>query len=303
MIPRDRQRIAILLALALVALVLLAAGISSLEFSPGRTLPRWNRGAEAPIAGTSVLSVVIDLLLRVMAILVPVLLPIAIVYLILSADARRAVLRSLGLLMWLVAIYLVLRSRPEFFRGLLRQEATPATPGAAVTSTPDFVPNAPEWVGILSAVGLALGLAAGLVAAAWYVWRRSRAPAGPLDELAEEAQRAVDALRAGADVQDAVLRCYFEMSRVLAAQRGLTRGEAMTPREFEERLVAAGLPRTHVQALTRLFEGVRYGSRGATQAEEAQAIASLSAIARAAREADEAVGGPPAAQATGEEAA
>jgi hypothetical protein len=303
MIPRNRQRIAILLGLALVALVLLAAGISSLEFSPGRALPRWNRGAEAPVAGSSGLAVVIDLLLRVMAILVPVLLPIAIVYLILSADARRAVLRSLGLLMWLVAIYLVLRSRPEFFRGLLRQEATPAAPSVAVTPTPGFVPDAPAWVGILSAVGLALGLAAGLVAAAWYVWRRRRAPAGPLDELAEEAERAVDALRAGAGVQDTVLRCYFEMSRVLAAQRGLTRGEAMTPREFEEHLVMAGLPRTHVQALTRLFEAVRYGSRGATQTEEAQAIASLSAIAQAAREAGGAAAGRAASGAIGEEAA
>jgi hypothetical protein len=302
MIPRDRQRIAILLALALVALVLLAAGISSLEFSSGRALPRWSRGVEAAVPGTSALAVVIDFLLRVLAFLVPVLLPIAIVYLILSADARRAVLRSLGLLMWLVAIYLVLRSRPEFFQGLLSQEATPAPSRAVATPMPDFVPNAPAWAGILSAVGLALGLAGGLVAAAWYVWRRRRMPADPLDELAEEAQRAVDALRAGAGVQDTVLRCYFEMSRVLVAHRGLTRGEAMTPREFEERLVEAGLPRTHVQALTRLFEAIRYSSRGATQAEEAQAIASLSAIAEAARGAGRAAGGPAATRATGKEA-
>ncbi|MGD8398763.1 MAG: DUF4129 domain-containing protein [Anaerolineae bacterium] len=303
MIPRDRQRIAILLALALVALVLLAAGISSLEFSSGRQLPRWSGGAQAAVQGTSGLALVIDLLLRVLAFLVPVLLPIAIVYLILSADARRAVLRSLGLLMWLVAIYLVLRSRPDFFRGLLPQEATPSPPGALATPVPDFVPNAPMWAGVLAAVGLALALAGGLVAAAWYVWRRRRTPASPLDELAEEAQRAVDALRAGAGVQDTVLRCYFEMSRVLAAHRGLARGEAMTPREFEERLVEAGLPRTHVQALTRLFEAVRYSGRGATQAEGAQAIASLSAIARAAREAGGAAGNPPATRATGEEAA
>jgi hypothetical protein len=128
---------------------------------------------------------------------------------------------------------------------------------------------------------LAVLLSAGLVGIAWFIWRRSRRPAGPLEQLAQEARQALVALEGGADVQDTVMRCYFEMSRILSEQRGISRSETMTPREFELRLKGAGLPDGDVEQLTRLFESVRYGARVPGEQEERQAAACLRAIAKA----------------------
>jgi hypothetical protein len=101
--------------------------------------------------------------------------------------------------------------------------------------------------------------------------------------LAREAQEALHALQAGVDLQDAVMRCYFEMGQILSEQRGIRRGETMTPREFERHLRGAGLPQQPVEQLTRLFEGARYGARVSGKREERQAIACLTAIVDACR--------------------
>ena len=106
-----------------------------------------------------------------------------------------------------------------------------------------------------------------------------------MEQLAKEAKGALDALKGGAELRDTVMRCYFEMSRVVSEERGIRRERAMTPREFEERLGELGLPERHVVQLTRLFEGVRYGSKETGEREADQAVASLSAIVDACRSA------------------
>jgi hypothetical protein len=133
------------------------------------------------------------------------------------------------------------------------------------------------------AIGLALFVSAVLVTTAWLIWRSRLKPPDSLEQLAREAQGALDALKGGADLKDTVIRCYFEMSRVLNEERGIRRERAMTPREFEVRLSELGLPEQHVVQLTRLFEGVRYGSRVTGEREADQAVASLTAIVDACR--------------------
>jgi hypothetical protein len=99
-----------------------------------------------------------------------------------------------------------------------------------------------------------------------------------LDQLANQAQQAVDALQSGKDLKDTVIRCYYQMSELLATERGIERGQTVTPREFEERLVKLGLPSEPVRTLTRIFEEVRYGSIPAGQKQEYMAVQSLVAI-------------------------
>ena len=48
-------------------------------------------------------------------------------------------------------------------------------------------------------------------------------------------------------MRNTVMRCYFEMVRVLDEQRGIRRQMDMTPREFEKRLEDTGLPGEHVR--------------------------------------------------------
>jgi hypothetical protein len=71
------------------------------------------------------------------------------------------------------------------------------------------------------------------------------------------------------------------MTRTVSQARGVDRWAAMTPREFESRLLGAGLPRSAVQRLTRLFEQVRYGAQTAGAAEEQEALACLASIVEA----------------------
>jgi hypothetical protein len=101
--------------------------------------------------------------------------------------------------------------------------------------------------------------------------------------LAGPAEEAIAAIRVGADLKDTVMRCYFEMGRVLREQRGISRDQAMTPREFEQYLAQEGLPRKPVGQLTRLFEMVRYGAKAVGKREELQAIDCLTAIVNACR--------------------
>jgi hypothetical protein len=71
------------------------------------------------------------------------------------------------------------------------------------------------------------------------------------------------------------------MSQILSQQRGISRAQTMTPREFELELKGVGLPGGDVEELTRLFESVRYGARAADEQQERQAVACLTAIAEA----------------------
>jgi Flp pilus assembly protein TadB len=138
---------------------------------------------------------------------------------------------------------------------------------------------------VVATVVVALVGAALIAAVARAIWRRRQRPSTSLDQLAEQAQDAIDAIEAGADLKDTVTRCYFEMVQVLREERGIQRQRAMTPREFEARLEEAGIPTAQVRRLTRLFEEVRYGDKSLGDEEERQAVISLTSIVRFCRSA------------------
>lgn len=281
----SRQRLWMLLfsGLTIVALVLLASGLNDLELLPGRPLPfgKQAEGDASLPAGGTLGSELLRYAFMVIYGLAIVLFPFALIYVIVSPDARRRVIRSLGLLMWLLAFYLVMRANPEFFQELQLQPGAAPFASNATAPAVEFSASIPPWAVPLATIGLAVLLAAALVAIAWLIWRSSRRPASPLEQLAHEARQALVALEGGADVNDTVMRCYFEMSQILSQQRGISRAQTMTPREFELELKGAGLPDGDVEQLTRLFESVRYGARVADEQQERQAVACLMAIADA----------------------
>jgi hypothetical protein len=121
-----------------------------------------------------------------------------------------------------------------------------------------------------------LVLAAGLALVGWL--RPPRRWHDALIEIAEEAERAHQALLAGGSAPGVIVACYRGMTRAVAEGRGIERATSMTAREFERVLGGLGLPRTPVEDLTRLFEAARYGDRTQTPDQEAQAIACLSPI-------------------------
>lgn len=219
-----------------------------------------------------------DFLRILMAFFILVLFPLSIIYLIISSEARKRLLRdAIAILSFIVLLYFISRALHQF--GLQPQgnmPQAPAPPPATDLPAPaDFVSHPPPWF-VFTASLILIGL---LLAVLWFLWQRAgRGRARPLQLLAQEAEEALADLCAGGNLKDTILRCYAEMSRVLSERRGIRRKKAMTPREFEQHLQAAGLRDDHVQRLTRLFEAVRYGGRRTGEAEEREAQACLEAI-------------------------
>ncbi|MBA3873203.1 MAG: DUF4129 domain-containing protein [Anaerolineae bacterium] len=102
-----------------------------------------------------------------------------------------------------------------------------------------------------------------------------------LEELAQEAQNAIQSLNTGGDLKVTVIHCYHEMTRIVKQQKGIERDATMTVREFEDHLVGTGLPQEALKTLTRLFEQVRYGGALAGGQEEKLALSCLTDIVNA----------------------
>jgi hypothetical protein len=215
------------------------------------------------------------------------LLPVILVYAIISPEFRRRMLRRLlSYLLFAALVYLVTQRWPELLN--LTEGATlsgaPVPPDASLGGTPvQFAADPPSWLVLAISLAVALVVSGLLVGGIWFLRHRSQRPTGSLEHLADEAEEALERLRAGGDLKDTVMRCYAEMSHTLDEERGIFRRDSMTPREFEDRLVEVGLPGGPVRRLTRLFERVRYGTKAADQREEAEALACLAAIVDACR--------------------
>jgi len=156
------------------------------------------------------------------------------------------------------------------------------TPTGVITST--FSPNTSPW--IIMVAGIILGVIATIVITLLIIrFQHEKAwQSTPLMRLADQAQEALNELGAGGDLRNIVLRCYFEMTKIIIEKKSMKREKSMTPREFEMELVAKGLPLKSVQMLTRLFEEVRYGSKVPDNREEWMATTSLTAIIEACQE-------------------
>jgi hypothetical protein len=273
------------ISLAVGALILLVAGLPWLEFRPGQRFATVSQeeGETPPLGGKAITpDWTPGLLALFWAILVAF--GAAVVYVLVSREARKKLLLRLLPLLLLVAALLVSRQRPQAVPQIAPQPTTivevvetpaPLAPAVEFDATP------PRWLVWSTSAAIALAVTLGVGVLVWLLWPRNGHPASPLQELAHQAQAAMEGLESGADLRDTILRCYFEMARTVSQARGVDRWAAMTPREFERRLVEAGLPPSPVQRLTRLFEQVRYGAKTAGAAEEQEALACLASIAHA----------------------
>jgi preprotein translocase subunit YajC len=278
---RRRKRLFLfVLSVVVLAMLLLSTGLSELEFLAGQPFPLvyspegvWGTfGGLLPVT-------LFEVVFRVLVAIAVLILPFSIIYFLTSREARKRVLLDfLRLLPFLVIVY-VLAQRVQLGTFSPEQDVLQVSPGdssAAPVVDGDVVP--PQWFSQVTSVGLALFVAIVLVGVGWFIWRRRQRRTTPLEQLAQQAEEAIEAIQAGADLRNTVMRCYYEMSRVLRQQRGIRRHQAMTPREFVALLEEAGLPSGAVWRLTELFEQVRYGAKAPDQAEETQALACLETI-------------------------
>jgi hypothetical protein len=282
MIRKNKFLALLFLGLTIAAMLLLSISLHGLNFQPGQP---FSFGTPPPAAGGPPQVGGSDFyawLLKGLLALGIILLPIYILISLFTPEGRRRLLVQLTGFVLLIAAFLLLSNHstpplqisPASTAGLPSQPMLTSPP-----SLPPFVASSStgvEW-------GIMLGLAALIAVVAFLIYRNYRqreihSSAGPFDRLAREAQGAVNALAAGEDIRDVVLRSYYQMSRVLDEERGIRREVAMTPHEFLHTLISKGIPNEPARELTLLFEEVRYGSRRPGKPEEQRAIASLQAI-------------------------
>jgi hypothetical protein len=281
MTGRHRITSSMVLGLTIAGLVILVGSLSQIEFHPGQPFSLEHGGESGSDADLQSLGEPLFLMMRGVLGLAIAALPLYVIVSLITAKGRQRLLADIvALLTWLVIIWLFrLSAQPGANRGDLAFPALPPL-GDASSSAPTatFVADVPQWLTWLAG----LVVASLIVGVAGVIWMKRHArgqrSARVLDQLAQEAQAAIDTLEAGGDLNDTVIRCYFEMSQVLHREQGIQRAAAMTVREFEGALRSKGFPAQPVHVLTRLFEEVRYGNRRPDEWEEQMAIDSLSAI-------------------------
>jgi len=273
-----------------LAVLLLSASLNGLKLQEGQLLLFNDNLHIDNTMGTLPGGQLILQIIRVIYLVAFITTPFMILYLILSPKARKVFLRyMLRVLSFVLVIYLMGRfiaslnadSSPNL-GGLSGAQPT-LLPGLAPTLPP--VPSPSEGLILGLSMALALVVTVVVVGLGWLLWRRLRHPESAMLRIALEAQSALDDLRTGGNLKNAIIRCYYKMSKVLDEERGIRRDRSMTPREFEVYLESSGLPGEPVRQLTHLFEDVRYGDLAVGEKEEQQAQSSLTAIIEAVKRA------------------
>jgi len=274
-------------------LLFLAAAITRMRMQPGDPFPiEWQQGPQGEQApfGNGYWFLV---LIRGFLILCVIMIPIYILVNLFTPQGRRRLLKGLiQLLVISFIMYLFMNLAESFSKRNEEMEPEAQTfelgegealPEGLATAAEEEATEPSPWLDVGICLGLAFLLAILITVLAWGVYRASRERTGDaVIRLADEAQDALDALQAGGNIRDTVIRCYLQMTLVLAEERHVRREEAMTPHEFEQILLTKlKLPEIPVRRLTGLFEAVRYGDYHPGKREELEAIDSLSAIVSA----------------------
>ncbi len=279
--------ILLFLVVALVAIILLSAGISELKFLSGKPLRlglKTQDLRESRIAGQSDS---LETIFRVLFAFLLVFLPLVILYLLISPKHRKRAFQKIILLSVLFTFScLLLYARPDLIEGVIPYLTLPPVPTAEWLSgepATRFIPDPPQWLTFVVSLGLIAFIVAGITIISRFILRRRSSSDDPLQHLAQDALDAVEDLQAGTNLRDIVMRSYYKMACVAVEMRGIRRNSDMTPQEFAQILKDAGLPNEPLGQLTRLFEDVRYGAKVPSEKDEKQAVRCLTAIAEAGR--------------------
>jgi hypothetical protein len=287
-VKRNKIQQLLLLVLALLAILLLAGGVGELRFKPAEefNLFGWllaqleGRGPlmDPDVGPSDEWTGFSSGVQTIVVVLFWLILGFSILYAIISPQFRRELVRVFVMVLPLVLFF------PYIARKIAQQEQKAlemegqmgelAFGGEPLPAAPTFIQDPPAWF-----LTLVKGLLLAFVLLGIYaLWRAFRPKPDRQAVVIRHVKRALSELESGGAFKDVVIACYAQMCRELSVTQGIERAQAMTPREFEEHLAAAGIASDHIRLLTLLFEGVRYGDKPSDQATEKQAVQSLQAI-------------------------
>ena len=277
---RKNQRIiTAFLAFAVIAiLVLLSSGINQMTFEPGRPLILFYEDEVKLPSGEAWSMPLLGSILLTMALAS---IPLGLLLLIFSKEARILFRRYMGMMLFLIAVY-------GFYLYFFRTEDEPIEPpeGLKPPSMSEEItfideemeetefyepPELPSWQGY--AVGVITILGIGI--AAYLMWIKNQPPQ---DNLSDITLKAIKDIQSGRHWEDAVIQCYVQMSGEVKFQKKLGRNISTTPAEYAAQLKEAGLPPGPITRLTTLFEKARYSDRKSKTKEADQATQCLTDI-------------------------
>jgi NADH:ubiquinone oxidoreductase subunit 3 (subunit A) len=275
------------LVVALVAIILLSAGISELKLLSGKRLQlelKTQDSSESRITGQGDS---LETIFRVLFAFFLVFAPVAVLYLLISPKHRKRAFQKIIFLSVLFTFScLLLYARPDLIEGVIPYLTLPPVPTAEWLSgepATQFIPDPPQWLIFVVSLGLIASIVAVIIIISRFILRRRSSSDDPLQHLAQDALEAVEDLQAGTNLRDIVMRSYYKMACVAVEMGGIRRSSDMTPQEFAQILKDAGLPNEPLRQLTRLFEDVRYGAKVPSEKDERQAVRCLTTIAEACR--------------------
>ncbi len=279
-----KRRGLVFLLLAAITTILLASALPRLVLQPGLPLPDWDAGSHVlPQEHTPIVTISISTLAKALIGLLITATCITAAVQVLRGTAWRDILKSifkeilppLLLVAIPLAIGLVMLMQLLSVRVTVQPAETELPPPLPKVSGPPIgsPPASLFWI-----VWIGLAIILGLLAIVIIRWRTAQIHRS--DPFMLEAERAVEALRAGLDLRSVILRCYQQMSAELKKEQGIELEEAMTAREFERLAEARGIPDAPVHELTLLFEVARYADHPLAPGDESRALNCLTAIVR-----------------------
>jgi hypothetical protein len=276
MTQRTKNIALLLLSAALISVILLAASLSNLQLHPGSPFPGGGNSGDSAnpaAASPSLKSYSFPILQGILALIFLILVIYVPIRMMALVNVKVILRLVLAMVILLVLIFLL----PHLDLG---QPAYIPSEPSGISTPPSFdypvtplgrPPQALIWLVIIG-IGLGLSVFIFTLVKGWL-----RPP--PVEaELLQDAEAAVNDLKAGADLKNVIIRCYLQMTRSLQEERGIERNYAMTVREFETRLNSLGFPAAPVHQLTSLFEKLRYGEQAMDANDEQVAVESLSQI-------------------------
>ena len=274
---------------ALGAFILLAGALKTINFRPAQPI-----GSSYPNAGSIDLSTVAVLLTdaadvpfwRQVTFWGGLFMIVLLIATLLSPELRKKLIKAFLRFASFAIIFLYLiKKNPDILAGLVLKfpffgASGADSPGQEIAAPVFQPPQIPSLLSFLVTFSLILlGIVLIWLINRWLVRQKESLSARPpLKDIADIARLSLNNIEAGQDSNDTIIQCYDRMSTVVNAKRGLQRGYSTTPTEFASRLERAGLPREPVARLTRLFESVRYGSRGSGPLEIDEARSCLASI-------------------------
>jgi len=289
MVKQKKLRVIIFAGMALLAMILLSTTLSQTSLQQGEAINLPSKALGGGQYSALFNGNFIEIFFAIVNLISFTALFIIFIYMLLTPERRKQLLKFLLKAVPVVAVLLFIANYAHGCSKLTtvpnQAVLAPQPTLAGGTPVPEavFTPVTSPLIVIVASVVLAVIISSLVVYLFMRARRESLRQVTPLMRLADQAQTALNTVQAGGDLKNAVLRCYYEMSRSLSEQLGLKREQSMTPHEFEARLVTNGLPAESVQLLTRLFEEVRYGTKIPGQREEWMAVTSLTAIVEACR--------------------